>query len=128
MPSFFFGSAGFSTKASNAWAAGHSDAAEFEAKSRAMMAKAGQTGSIERFCEMATLFLVILAFCVVGIQSNRVVSSAVRALVSAEQKLAEMASYANATREPGRASVAQHLQIDKRLRLLSEASVKGEKE
>ena len=89
------------------------------------MAKAGQTASIERFCEMATLFLVILAFCIVGIQSNRVVSSAVRALVSAEKQLAEMAPVANATREPGRASVAQ---IDKRLRLLSEASVKGEKE
>jgi hypothetical protein len=126
MPSFFFEAAAYSSNAASAWALSLPGAVEFETKSRSMMAQAGRTGSIERFCEMVTLVIVILAFCVVGFQSNRVVSSALRALVSAEQKLTEFAPSANAAREAGRASVAQQLQIDRRLRLLSDASSKGE--
>jgi hypothetical protein len=130
MRRFFWESAGFNAKAARAWAVNDTDAGfSFEKEGRTIMSKAAKTAGVERFCEMATLLIILLAFCIVGAQSVRVVSSALRALVTAEKKLVDLApvmSNANAARELSPASAAQQLQIDRSLKLIAGASLKGQ--
>ena len=57
------------------------------ADGKAMMSKAVRTAGIDRFCEMAVLLMVVLAFCIVAFRSLRVVSSALRVLVTAKNTL-----------------------------------------
>ena len=96
-----------------------------------MMSKAAKTAGIDRFCEMAVLLMVLLAFCIVGFRSLRVVSSALRMLVTAKNKLAVTMQPMNAvdrsfsTPQSTRALDAQHAQLDRSLQLVASASRKG---
>jgi hypothetical protein len=48
---------------------------------------AAKIGSLQRFCEVLLVVSVILAFCIVGIKSSAVMSSALRTLFTAKKKL-----------------------------------------
>ena len=52
---------------------------------------AGQTGSIQRFCEVAVLLLIIAVFLVVGVNSAAVIASAMRIMFAAKEKLTHSA-------------------------------------
>ena len=54
-----------------------------------------RTASIQRFTEMAILLMIVAAFLIVGVYSLRIIASAIRTLMTAEQKLVEISSNAN---------------------------------
>lgn len=129
---FFIQASGIHAEAVTAWAANDTVAGDgFYADGKAMMSKAAKTAGIDRFCEMAVLLMVLLAFCIVGFRSLRVVSSALRMLVTAKNKLAVTMQPVNAvdrsfsTPQSTRASDAQQAQLDRSLQLVASASRKG---
>ena len=134
---YFIQASDIHAEAVTAWAANDTAAGNaFYADGKAMMSKAVRTAGIDRFCEMAVLLMVVLAFCIVGFRSLRVVSSALRALVSAKNKLALTMQPVNAghgvtadrsvsTLQSTRALDAQQAQLDRSLQLVASASRKG---
>ncbi len=133
---FFIQASGIHAEAVTAWAANDTVAGNsIYADGKAMMSKAVRTAGIDRFCEMAVLLMVVLAFCIVGFRSLRVVSSALRILVTAKNKLAVTMQPVNAvdrsvpTPQSTPAPDAQQVQLDRSLQLvakLAEASRKGQ--
>ena len=129
---YFIQASGIHAEAVTAWAANDTVAGDsFYADGKAMMSKAAKTAGIDRFCEMAVLLMVLLAFCIVGFRSLRVVSSALRMLVTAKNKLAVTMQPMNAvdrsfsTLQSTRALDAQQAQLDRSLQLVASASRKG---
>jgi hypothetical protein len=86
--SYFFQASDIHSEAAVAWAANSTAAGfSFYANGKARMSEAVKSAGINRFCEMAALLVLVLAFCIVGYQSFRVVSLALRTLLTAEKKL-----------------------------------------
>jgi hypothetical protein len=120
-----------------AWAANDTVAGKsIYADGKAMMSKAVRTAGIDRFCEMVVLLMVVLAFCIVGFRSLRVVSSALRMLLTAEKNMSRTMQPLNtghvtadrsvSTLQSARASDAQQAHLyDRSLKLIAEASRKG---
>ena len=78
--------------ASIQWASNNSGLGlKYEFQSYNSFETAAKTGSLQRFCEVAVLLMVIVAFCIVGIQSSAVISHALRALVAAKSNLEDKA-------------------------------------
>jgi hypothetical protein len=131
---YFIQASHLHAEAATAWSANDTVAANsMYADGKAMMSKAVRTAGIDRFCEMAVLLMVVLAFCIVAFRSLRVVSSALRLLVTAKNTLNKLTmqpmNAAHLTRDRSvptlRVPDAQQVQLDKSLQLVASASRKG---
>ena len=94
---YFIQAADAADKAANAWATNSSATAtglQFQSGKRKTTAAAA--AAVQRFSEMIMLLLISAAFLVVGVSSSRVISSALRTLSSAEQKVSHLVGSAGA--------------------------------
>ena len=81
-------SALFNNGAMVEWAANNSaSGVKKEFQAYISIGTAARIGSVQRFCEVLLVLSVILAFCIVGIKSSAVMSSALRTLFTAKKKL-----------------------------------------
>jgi hypothetical protein len=133
--SYFFQAADIHAQAAIAWAGNSTTAFSMYADGKARMSDAIRTAGINRFCEMAILLILVIAFCMVGFQSLRIVSLALRSLANTEKKLAlalqpvsDLAADGGAsTLQSERGSDAQQIQLDRSLQIVVGANRKGQK-
>jgi hypothetical protein len=88
---YFIQSADLDSQAAYAWASNSSTiASNLEGRARLRKSSAGAIAALQRFCEMIVLLLIITAFLFVGINSSRIITSALRKLIFAEQKASSL--------------------------------------
>ena len=91
-------SAGFYSDAAAAYAANASAAGRlFEIQAQEHRAEAVRVASMQRFIEVVVLLMIVATFIVVGLNSHRIISTALRALFNAEKKLVSMQQLAAAS-------------------------------
>ena len=87
----FVQSAYFYSEAAKAWAVNDAAAGRSYQQQAGLKTQDGVSiASVQRFCEVAVLIMVISFFLIVGIKSHRVIASALRTLFTAEQKMLGM--------------------------------------
>ena len=88
---YFIQAAELDSEAAAAWASNSPViASSYEREARQRKSTAGVAASVQRFCEMIMLILIVSAFLIVGIKSSRIIASALRTLSFAEQKAASL--------------------------------------
>ncbi len=87
--SFYYNeAANFSVDAAHAYAINNTQhAAQLRARANEKHSIAGTIASIQRFSEVSTLLIIILAFLIVGHFSSQAIASALRTLLHADQNL-----------------------------------------
>ncbi len=107
---YFIQAADAESQAADAWASNRSaSATSLQLQGRKQKAVAGNAAAVQRFCEMVVLIMIITAFLIVGINSSRMIASALRTLSFAEKKASSLVGDAGA----------------KALQLISQASSEG---
>ena len=98
----------------SAWAVNDTAAGKMhEQEARRKTAEASSVASLQRFCEVAALLLMITAFLLVGLSSSRIIASALRTLFAAQQLLVPVSGAAG---HSGRRMLAQASTQGKQLR------------
>ena len=88
---YFIQAADAESQAADAWASNSSATASgYELVGRQRKSTAAAAAAAQRFCEMIVLLLIIIAFLVVGINSSRIITSALRTLTIAEGKASSL--------------------------------------
>ena len=101
---YYSQSADYSSAAAAAWAANNTaDGSSYEAQARQRASDADAAASVQRFCEVCVLLIIITAFLVVGSSSALIIASALRTLFTAEQRLVSVSGIGG---EQGRQLVA----------------------
>ncbi len=114
---FFVRAADLHSASATAWAANDlATGRSLQLQAAATMQTAAKTSSVERFSEMIIMLLLVAAFCIVGIQSFRIVATAIRALVNAGKQLTNVSASTAAD---------QQYQFDRSLKMVAVASEKG---
>ena len=89
-------------------------ASNHEADARRALQTAVTIGSVQRYIEAVLLFIMIVAFAVVGVGSSRIISAALRALLVTEKHLQELPT--TARRSSDQALLAQASSQGRRLK------------
>ncbi len=101
-------SAAFFADAATAYAANATAAgSHFEIQGIEKRAEALKNTSVQRFIEVVVLLMIVVSFIVVGLNSHRIISAALRALFNAEKKLASMAAASGVSDNSGAKLVAE---------------------
>jgi hypothetical protein len=111
---YFVQAAAVADKSASAWAANDTAAAKMhEQEARRRTAEASSVASVQRFCEVVVLLIMITAFLLVGLSSSRIIASALRTLFAARQMLVPVSGAAG---HSGRRMLAQASAQGKQLR------------
>jgi len=101
-------SAGFYSDAAAAYAANATAAGSlFEIQAKDKRAEAVRIASVQRFIEVVVLLVIVATFIVVGLNSHRIISTALRALFNAEKKLVSIAAASGVVDSAGAKLVAE---------------------
>jgi hypothetical protein len=93
---YFIQAAEFGNQAADAWKSNSVAAARaYELQAQQSKAAAGSSASVQRFCEMIALLLIVSAFLVVGVRCSRVISTALRSLAAAARTALSLRGYAS---------------------------------
>jgi hypothetical protein len=84
---FFSQAADFNTEALKALALNHTaPVPRYEQQAKVATSRAVATASLQRLSEAAVLLMFIAVYCIVGIRSYRIITTALRTLLQAEQR------------------------------------------
>ncbi len=101
-------SAGFYSDAAAAYAANASAAGSlFEIQAKEHRAEAVRIASVQRFIEVVVLLMIVATFIVVGLNSHRIISTALRALYNAKKRLVSIAAASGVVDGAGTKLVAE---------------------
>jgi hypothetical protein len=103
------------SRAGAEWSSNSTAAARnHESDARSALQTAVTIGSVQRYIEALLLFIMIVAFAVVGVGSSRIISAALRALLVTEKRLQELPT--TARRSSDQALLAQASSQGRRLK------------